>query len=123
MSSGVSIALFGFGRAGQIHFKNIYNNKRVHLRFIVEENTIVAEKFVKDYGLTGTQVCHSTELANVLNDESLQACIIATPTDSHEALVLACLDAGKAVFCEKPLANSVEAIGINVKIYTDITRV
>ena len=111
MEGRVTIALFGFGRAGQIHFKNIFNNKRIDLKYIVEEYTSVAEKFVADYRLSGTRVAHSNELQTVLGDAELQACVIATPTDTHEALVFASLEAGKAVMCEKPLANSVEAIG------------
>ena len=116
MASRTGLALFGFGRAGQIHFKNIFNNTRTDLKYIVEEYTSVAEKFVVDYRLTGTRVVHSTQLQEVLADDSVHACVIATPTDSHEALTIASLKAGKAVFCEKPLANSIEAIG-NYPIY------
>ena len=116
MCDRVVVALFGFGRAGQIHFKNIFNNQRIDLKYIVEEYTSVAEKVVADYRLTGTQVVHTKELRNVLNDATLNACVIATPTDTHEALILASLEAGKAVMCEKPLANSLEDIGKIIKI-------
>jgi predicted dehydrogenase len=34
--------------------------------------------------------------------------VIATPPDSHPPIALAALDAGAHVFCEKPLANSLE---------------
>ena len=111
MANRVSVALFGFGRAGKIHFKNLCNNVRVDLRYIVEEYPSEAEKFVADYHLANTTVVHSDDFKTVLSDGSLQACVIATPTKTHESLVLASLDAGKAVFCEKPLANNVEAIG------------
>lgn len=42
-------------------------------------------------------------------DPSVEAVVIASPPDTHEALVLACLEAGKRVLCEKPLADTVEA--------------
>ena len=111
MDGRIALALFGFGRAGQIHFKNIFNNKRIDLKYIVEEYTSVAEQFVADYRLTGTRVVSSKELQTVLSDASLQACVIATPTNTHEPLILASLEAGKAVMCEKPLANSIQDIG------------
>ena len=96
--------------AGQIHFKNIFYNKRIDLKYIVEEYASVAEQFVADYRLTGTRVVSSKELQTVLSDAALLACVIATPTNTHEPLILACLEAGKAVMCEKPLADSIQDI-------------
>lgn len=122
MYARTTAALFGLGQAGKIHFKNILNNTRCDLKYIVEERTSDAEKFIADYRLSGTRVVHSSDLQRVLDDDTLQACLVATPTDSHEPLILASLKAGKAVFCEKPLANSVEAIGnlLMIENYIDI---
>jgi predicted dehydrogenase len=39
----------------------------------------------------------------LLGDPAVQAVYIATPHPAHEAQAVACLDAGKAVLCEKPL--------------------
>ena len=111
MADRINVALFGLGRAGKIHFKNLFNNLRVDLKYVVEEVPSLAEKLVADYCLPDTKVVQPKDVKTVLSDTSLQACVIATPTKTHEALVLASLEAGKAVFCEKPLANSVEAIG------------
>jgi len=40
----------------------------------------------------------------MLKESPLDAVVIATPTSSHEQVVMAALRAGKHVFCEKPLA-------------------
>lgn len=45
----------------------------------------------------------------VLNLPAVDAVIIATPTQTHPELVIAAAQAGKAIFCEKPLALSLEA--------------
>jgi predicted dehydrogenase len=45
----------------------------------------------------------------VLADPAVDAVILATPHSAHEAQVIAAADAGKQVFCEKPLA--LEAAG------------
>ena len=42
------------------------------------------------------------------NDPKLEAIILATPPESHEAIGLACLKAGKHVLCEKPLASTIK---------------
>jgi len=44
----------------------------------------------------------------MLEDKSVQAVFIATPTHQHKEIVLAALQAGKHVYCEAPLANSID---------------
>jgi len=44
----------------------------------------------------------------ILGDKDIKAVIIATPTHLHRDIVLAALKAGKHVYCEAPLASTVE---------------
>jgi myo-inositol 2-dehydrogenase/D-chiro-inositol 1-dehydrogenase len=44
----------------------------------------------------------------LIGASDVDAVLIAAPDDAHERLVLTCLDAGKPVLCEKPLAATVE---------------
>jgi UDP-2-acetamido-3-amino-2,3-dideoxy-glucuronate N-acetyltransferase len=53
----------------------------------------------------GLQVTKS--LDDVLANPSIRAVAVATPAETHRAVVERCLDAGKDVFIEKPLATSV----------------
>jgi predicted dehydrogenase len=41
---------------------------------------------------------------DLVADPGVDAVVIASPPDTHVMLVLACLEAGKPVLCEKPLA-------------------
>jgi predicted dehydrogenase len=50
----------------------------------------------------------TTELDELLADPELDALAIATPVPTHAALALRVLEAGKHVFVEKPLAQSVD---------------
>jgi UDP-2-acetamido-3-amino-2,3-dideoxy-glucuronate N-acetyltransferase len=45
-------------------------------------------------------------LEDLLNDESVEGVAVATPAESHRAVVQSCLQAGKHVYVEKPLAAS-----------------
>ena len=48
----------------------------------------------------------STDPDDVLHDPAVDAVVIVTPTDTHGAVTRAAAAAGKAIFCEKPLAIS-----------------
>jgi predicted dehydrogenase len=51
----------------------------------------------------------TTELDNVLSDPAVDAVVVATPVFTHYELGRRCLEAGKHVLVEKPLAPSSEA--------------
>jgi predicted dehydrogenase len=44
----------------------------------------------------------------VLDNNDIKAVIVATPTHKHKEIVLAALKAGKHVYCEAPMANTIE---------------
>jgi predicted dehydrogenase len=46
----------------------------------------------------------ATDIARIVEDPSIDSVAIATPVSAHHAIALACLQAGKHVFVEKPLA-------------------
>ena len=46
----------------------------------------------------------------MVKDPNVDAVIVTTPTHQHEHYVRTALTAGKAVFCEKPIATSQQAI-------------
>jgi predicted dehydrogenase len=46
----------------------------------------------------------------VISDEDVDAVMITSPTSTHRDLVLATVKSGKPLFCEKPLATSIEVV-------------
>jgi predicted dehydrogenase len=52
----------------------------------------------------------STDASEVINDPDIDLIMIATPHDTHADLVVEALEAGKHVFCEKPLALTHEEL-------------
>jgi myo-inositol 2-dehydrogenase/D-chiro-inositol 1-dehydrogenase len=47
--------------------------------------------------------------AAVLSDPAIDAVVIASSTDSHAPLIIGAAEAGKQIFCEKPIALDLEA--------------
>ncbi|MER8548600.1 Gfo/Idh/MocA family oxidoreductase [Mesorhizobium sp. M1169] len=50
---------------------------------------------------------HYTDGFALIEDEAVEAVVIASPDHTHAGLVLACLRTGKPVLCEKPVAPTV----------------
>ena len=50
-----------------------------------------------------------TDALDLIADPAIDAVVVASPGETHEQFVVACLDAGKHVLCEKPLATTAEA--------------
>lgn len=51
------------------------------------------------------------DAADLIADRDVDLVTITTPPSAHEAIAVAALDAGKYVFCEKPLAQSLASAG------------
>ena len=107
----LGFVVFGLGRAGLIHAENIIRNPQAILKWIVELDVEKAQQFVAS-NLLDTKVVPPSAIDQVLCDSSVHAAVITTPTPLHEELVLSCVKNGKAVFCEKPIATTVEAVGM-----------
>ncbi|XP_068709058.1 myo-inositol 2-dehydrogenase-like isoform X1 [Montipora foliosa] len=107
--SPVGFVVIGFGRIGAIHATTLIRDPLARLRYIVDIEEDKARDFVA-LNFLDSKVVPPSALETVIDDSSVDAAVICTPTDFHEDLVLRCLKAGKAVFCEKPIAKTVEAI-------------
>ena len=110
--SRIGFVVFGFGRAGNIHATNLIRNPQASLKWIVDIDENKAKEFVTANFLD-TKVVTPSGMETVLRDPSINAVIVTTPTHLHQEIVMCCLQAGKAVFCEKPVATTLEAIGDN----------
>ncbi|GHU88345.1 hypothetical protein FACS1894155_03040 [Bacteroidia bacterium] len=56
---------------------------------------------------TGDKPKFVNNLDDLLNMDELDAVAVITPNDTHKEIVIAALEAGKHVFCEKPMAITV----------------
>jgi myo-inositol 2-dehydrogenase / D-chiro-inositol 1-dehydrogenase len=50
-----------------------------------------------------------TDALELIGDPAIDAVIVASPGETHEQFVVACLEAGKPVLCQKPLATTAQA--------------
>ncbi len=103
-SDRVRVGLVGTGRIGTSHAEVIA--RRVPTADLVAVADAVPEAAAAVGAMLGVRA-HASP-ADLLADPSVDAVVIAAATPAHVDLVVAAAEAGKAVFCEKPMALSIE---------------
>lgn len=98
----VRIALVGGGAFGAKHAAALRRIEGVEVAAVVSSTLDSARRFAEEQGV-GRGVA---TLEEVLAMDDIDAVILATPTQMHAAQTLACLEAGKHVQVEIPLASS-----------------
>ena len=64
--------------------------------------------FLKRGGTAAPGAAQTPDYKTILDNKDIKAVVIATPTFQHKEIALAALKAGKHVYCEAPLAGSIE---------------
>jgi predicted dehydrogenase len=100
----LGFAVVGAGYWGPNLIRNILRCDDADLRWVCDLDVDRARKAV------GRQsaVAVTDSLDAVLDDPSVHTVAIATPAHTHVPVALACLEAGRHVIVEKPLATSVD---------------
>lgn len=99
-----SIALFGAGRIGTVHGNNIQQHPETQVKYVIDPVSSAAEALAAKLNATV-----ATE-AQALQDPAIAAIVICSATSTHADLIEKGLQAGKAVFCEKPIDLSIQRV-------------
>ena len=96
------IALAGAGAFGEKHLDGLKNIDSVEIVSIISRKAEQAAEVAAKYGAK-----HSgTDLSEALARDDVDAVILCTPTQMHAEQAIACMDAGKHVQVEIPVADS-----------------
>ena len=104
----LNIGIIGAGRIGKVHLESIsYHVKNATVTamadpFMNEET----EKLLRSYGVSKV----TKDYKDILNDKDIDAVLVCSSTDTHAAISIEAINAGKHVFCEKPVDHSIEKI-------------
>lgn len=103
----INVGVIGAGRIGQIHARNIkYQIPGAKLLAVADVNLEAAHRVASEL-----EVPDSTEdYRQLLKDESIQAVVICSSTDTHAGMIIEAAAAGKHIFCEKPIALDMDKI-------------
>ncbi|MBB4640270.1 Gfo/Idh/MocA family oxidoreductase [Rhizorhapis suberifaciens] len=95
------IALAGAGAFGEKHLDGLKNIDGVEIVSIISRTGEQAAAVAEKYGAKHS----STELEDALARDDVDAVILCTPTQMHASQAMACMNAGKHVQVEIPLAD------------------
>lgn len=109
-----NIALIGAGRIGKIHAANLAASQRLRLARIIDPFGSAAAALASEHG---AQV---STLEDALTDPSISGVVVASSTDTHLDYSLAAAEAGKAVFCEKPLDQDLARARAAAKRFSEL---
>ncbi|MFM6932672.1 MAG: Gfo/Idh/MocA family oxidoreductase [Novosphingobium sp.] len=102
MTKPLRIALAGAGAFGEKHLDGLLNIDGVEIVSIISRTGEQAAAVAEKYGAKHS----STELADALARDDVDAVILCTPTQMHAEQAIACMNAGKHVQVEIPLCDS-----------------
>ncbi|MGY5811763.1 Gfo/Idh/MocA family oxidoreductase [Rhizobium sp. LEGMi198b] len=101
----VNIGLIGAGRIGSFHGETVARRLvDAELVSIADPAPGAAAKLADKLGVDASY----TDVAELLSHPGLDAVIIATPARFHTNVLVQAAEAGKAIFCEKPMALTLE---------------
>src|SRR4051812_18009621 len=98
----MKIALAGGGAFGEKHLDGLKNIDGVEVVSLVGRTIEPTKAMAAKYGVGHA----TTDLAEALAKPEVDAVILCTPTQMHAAQAIQCMDAGKHVEVEIPLADS-----------------
>jgi|GEM_PF-94690 len=101
----VSLAVIGVGEHGRLLLSQLLRLPGVKVAAIADVHPPHLEQAI---GITGRNVETYDDASQLLEEEDVDAVVVATPPHAHATLCIAALAAGRDVFVEPPLALSIE---------------
>jgi inositol 2-dehydrogenase len=101
----IRMGLIGAGRMGKVFAQTLaFSIAGVELAAVADADPETAQRAAERYAIP-----HSyTDYRELLRRDDIDAVVIVTPTATHAEVICAAAAAGKHIFCEKPLAQSLE---------------
>jgi len=96
----IKIGIIGCGHWGSNHVRIFNTLENARIKICCDPNRQRLEALRKIY----PDLKFSTDYRDSINDKSIDAVVVATPTATHYQIVKTALLSGKHVLCEKPLS-------------------
>ncbi len=106
MSRQVNIGVIGLGGMARFHIEQLEKVEGVRIVALCD----VSEEALAEVGarLNVSEERRYREAGALIADAGVEGVVAVTPNDSHAAILLGCIAAGKPLFAEKPLTRTLD---------------
>ena len=103
-ATSIRFGVIGLGRLGYVHANNIARNvQNAQLTAVCDIDESLVADTAREFGCKAY-----TEFEKLITDPVVDAVCVVTPTAYHVEPVTAVVQSGKPLFCEKPLASTLD---------------
>lgn len=109
----IKVGIIGAGRIGKVHGESITNFvpsavvKAIADPYLNDE----MKKWAEQMGIENVY----EDYHDILNDDEIEAVLVCSSTDTHSSISIEAVEAGKHVFCEKPIDHDLDRIDAVLK--------
>ncbi|MEM7129007.1 MAG: inositol 2-dehydrogenase [Chloroflexota bacterium] len=107
MSNSINFGIIGAGRIGNVHAESLVTR-------IPEANVLAISDVFEEAAQKTAERFHiaqaTSNYRDILEDSRVDAVAICSSTDTHTQFIIEAAQAGKHIFCEKPIALDLAAI-------------
>ena len=111
----INVALFGFGRIGQMHAANLSKHKEIKILYVYEKLSHLNKKAKKLYKCIIENNYHK-----IFSDKRIDIVFISSPTNTHIKFIEEAMKNKKTIFCEKPLDLNINKI---IKTFKKVKKI
>jgi predicted dehydrogenase len=113
MTKKVRLASVGLGRWARVLARGVKRGEVIELVSCFSRDEGRRRDFQEEFGVERSAASYEELLA----DDAVEGLIVTTPNDTHKDVIIKALEAGKAVYVDKPIAHTLEhAMAINTVV-------
>ncbi len=103
----IKLGVIGAGRIGKVHIATLVQNvPQAEVVAVADVNLVSAQNMAGQFGIKSVY----SSFMDVINHPGIDAVVICSSTDTHAQIIIDAAEAGKHIFCEKPVDLSLEII-------------
>ena len=119
----INVAAIGINGMGWADITNVIKNPQTQLVALCDVDKNVLDERMAELAKQNIKPATYGDYRKLLDDKNIDAVVIATPDHWHCKIMVDACEAGKDVYCEKPVGNSIAECAVMVAAQKKYNRV